>query len=69
MAQLVEQLIRNEQVASSSLAIGFCKKERGIFTSFFFISMPRSINIGFQDSLDAFLLAMMPNCRGFEADL
>ena len=25
--------------------------------------------IGFQDSLDAFLLAMMPNCRGFEADL
>ena len=28
-----------------------------------------SVNIGFQDSLDAFLLAMMPNCRGFEADL
>jgi hypothetical protein len=26
-------------------------------------------SIGFQDSLDAFLLAMMPNCRGFEADL
>ncbi len=68
MAQLVEQLIRNEQVASSSLAIGFfviCHCERSEAIQPFKLCS----TIGFQDSLDAFFLAMMPNCRGFEADL